>query len=215
MGFRSLFPSRRGSLNDETNKKRKHRSNRLSRKSSNTSYTKKLAKPKGFKRKTKETQHDYISSSCRIISFSDTVHVQEIDPLRSLTDHPEELYYQQKEYDIMHATAVQVVDYVKAQKYQEQQQQYVQESGQKRQRQQPRKKKICARGLEHMIEGPSVTQFVARNCVMVQQESQHGDGSCNDEDMAISYMRATRDSVEEARRRALNDEKEVEAYLAK
>ena len=48
--------------------------------------------------------------------------MQEIDPLRSLTDHPEELYYQQKEYDIMHATAVQVVDYVKAQKYQEQQQ---------------------------------------------------------------------------------------------
>ena len=140
------------------------------------------------------------SSTCSSISFSETVEVREIAPLTSLTDTPQDLWYQQEDYSRILERNRRLAKCVESREKQDQEATTPQQG----------KKKLCTRGLEWMMEGTSIRkvqkQQVRRFVLSVQ-------GTVDDEGMAVAYSEVTKDSVALARERASHDAKAIEVYV--
>ena len=133
------------------------------------------------------------SSTSSSISFSDAVEVRKIAPLSSLTDHPEELWYQQEQYNHIRTRIRRLAKYADSYKSQEP------------------KKKVCTRGLEWIMEeDPCTHKDEGRNCVLTAQKRK-----VDEKNMALAYEQVSKDSAALARERALNDAKAIELYLGK
>ena len=134
------------------------------------------------------------SSTSSAISFSDTIEVHEITPLSSLTDHPEELWYQKEEYNQIHTRICRLAKYADICDKREEQP----------------KKKVCTRGLERMMEGTCKHTHNGRKCVLIAQKLKF-----DNEGMALAYKKVSKDSVVLARERACNDAKAIQVYVGK
>ena len=125
--------------------------------------------------------------------------------MSSLTEHPADLFYQKEEYAAIRDRVLLVAQYAVAEKQLEEQQLLPQD---------PQAKKICTRGLEYAIEGPSNRLYLGRQCVSMAQQRQRDEGTYDDEALVLSYRCVSEASAAVARERALNDAKEVEGYYS-
>ena len=158
---------------------------------------------------------DTDSSSCSI-SFSDMIEIWEVSPISSLTDHPEELFYQPHEYTIMRATIRRVLRDRVDTKYQQQElQNECQQPQLDAQTQPTHKKKVSSRVLESQLVGQSAQKYAAWRCILFEQELQRKRCECDGERMAMAYKKVTNASVLQAQARALNDAEAVAAYLGR
>ena len=123
------------------------------------------------------------------------VEVQEIAPFFSLTDKPEDLWYQQEEYSSIYKRIRQLAKYSEA------------NDGVEVESPSP-KKKVCTRGLEWIIDGRSTRLQEARECVFAAQKLQF-----DDEGMALAYESVTRKSAVIAQERASNDANAIKLYI--
>ena len=136
------------------------------------------------------------SSTSSAISFSEEVQIQEIAPMASLTDTPEELWYQRDEYNTIQKRNRKLAKYVERFDKAEQEQ-----------------KKLCTRGLENLIEGRSTRKQEARRRVMIEQKLQRDMGTFDDEGMALAYQSVSKESAAVAQERASKDAKAIEVYV--
>ena len=125
--------------------------------------------------------------------------------MSALTDHPEDLWYQEDEYRQMHKRIQQLILYVNSC-----------ESENKQQDAPQRKKKFCTRGLEGMIDGESAIarKHDAWECVLTAQQLRRGQSSRFDEQrIALAYATVTKESAAIARVNASNDAKAIAKYV--
>ena len=176
MGIRKLFRSNKAKANNNTQepqRRKAKRSNSISSVDSQCSS----------------------SSTSSAISFSQTIEIKEIAPLSTLTDHPEDLWYQQQEYSEIRTRIRQLAKYADQCEKDETQ----------------TKKKFCTRGLEWMMEGGSSSQKdEARMFVLTAQKM-----NVDNEGMALTYKNVSKSSATLARERASDDAKAIELYLSR
>jgi hypothetical protein len=130
------------------------------------------------------------------ISFSEEDQVNEIVPVKCLTDEPEALWFQDKEYSVMKKKMCSLIHAV--------------ETGE------ASTKKYCIRGLEgHFGEGAEskgISRGDAWDAVLTEQHMQHNEGSFDDEGISMVYRLSSIESKIKAAQKASQDESEVEQY---
>lgn len=130
------------------------------------------------------------------ISFNETVKVKRVAPVHELTDEPEELWFQDDEYDKIRRKSFKIVDkFVQGEKIEG--------------------KKLCTRGLESILnhENRTNAKVEAWESVLNEQHMQREDGNFDDEYLSKVYKFSTRRSSNEAKERANQDEADVQKYL--
>ena len=130
------------------------------------------------------------------ISFKEEVALYPVDPVKTLSDSPELLWYQEDEYYLIQLKAVALVDHVGPDGVR---------NG----------KKYCLRGLEHW-KTPQDTQTrknQAWQTVLQEQCTQRKFGYFNDEHIAALYKFASIPSQVAASKRAYQDAQDSIAYL--
>jgi hypothetical protein len=130
------------------------------------------------------------------ISFCEEAEVNEVIPVKSLTDEPEALWFQNEEYSIIRTKARSLIHAV--------------ESGE------AATKRYCIRGLEgHFGEGAeskAISRGTGWDAVLTEQYMQQNEGSFDDEGISMMYRLSSTESKIEAVRRATQDESEVVHY---
>merc|ERR1712072_52072 len=125
------------------------------------------------------------------------VSVRKIQPAKTLTDKPTELWFQSDEYSAIKRKTRALLDKVDP------------ETGL------VNGKKYCSRGLEGYME-PShqreATKFSAWDSVLLEQEMQRGKNTFCDESIGKLYKQTTTRSTIEATRRANMDAEEVASF---
>jgi hypothetical protein len=131
------------------------------------------------------------------ISFDEKIDVTSLAPISSLTDKPEQLWFQKEEYVLIDKKTLALV--VKAE-----------EGGF------VDGKKYCMRGLERMLapESTAVKKSQAWDTVFNEQYLQRSEGGFNEDHMANMYKYSTLRSSVEATKRATQDAQDAETYLA-
>jgi hypothetical protein len=131
------------------------------------------------------------------ISFDEKIEVTSVAPASSLTDKPEQLWFQKEEYVLIDKKTLALV--VKAE-----------EGGI------VDGKKYCMRGLERMLapESTAVKKSQAWDTVFNEQYLQRSEGGFNEDHMANMYKYSTLRSSVEATKRASQDAQDAETYLA-
>ena len=201
MGIRNMFRSKRSNdmvllsssaTNDDNKSKPKFElSWELEKENSNERF---LRTPP---QRTSSTRSEgSCSSTSSTVSFSEEVKVQEIAPMSSLTDVPEELWYQKDEYNTIQKRNRKLAKYMERFEKEEQEM-----------------KKLCTRGLESLIEGRSTNKREARRRVLSEQKLQRDMGTFDEEGMALAYQAVSKNSAAMAQERASKDAKAVEVYL--
>ena len=134
----------------------------------------------------------------RSIQFNKEVKVKKVEPVRSLTPDPEALWFQDDEYDVIKEKTVAIIHRASI-------------NGEKE-----NGRKLCTRGLEKWMtpERTEVKKRQAWDNVLNEQYLQQQDGEYDEEQLAMMYKYSTARSQVEASKRALQDEKEIESYLA-
>lgn len=131
------------------------------------------------------------------ISFDDIEQVKEVDPVASLTDDPEKLWFQAEEYDLIRQKAS-ILTRVAA------------TGGANLMK----SKNLCVRGLESHIDSQNVQeeQYIAWKCVFLEQHIQRGTGQFDDETVSQMYSLASMENKSRAQKRAWQDKKDIEKY---
>jgi hypothetical protein len=132
----------------------------------------------------------------RSITFDESVSVQQVEPVKSLTDNPEALWFQENEYDFIKMKTKALLNKVGLDGTVD-------------------GKKYCTRGLEKWMT-PEITQVKKRQAwdnVLNEQYLQRQDGEFDDEQLALMYKHSTARSQLEASRRAQGDAEEAAGYL--
>jgi hypothetical protein len=131
------------------------------------------------------------------IGFEDKVKVKSIAPVSQLVETPEDLWFQDDEYDRMKQKSFEIVDRI--------------ELGM------TGGKKYCTRGLEKLMqknqEQSMVRKYDAWDAVLNEQYDQREEGNYSDDGMAHAYKFKTINSQRDANLRAQQDQEEVEKYL--
>ena len=131
------------------------------------------------------------------ISFDEKVKVKSVSPVSQMTDRPEELWFQDDEYDRMKQKSFEIVDRV--------------ELGM------TGGKKYCTRGLEKLMqknqEASMIKKYDAWDAVLNEQFSQRESGTFNDVNIANALRFKTMNSQREANLRAQGDADEIEKYV--
>jgi hypothetical protein len=131
------------------------------------------------------------------ISFCEEDQVNEVVPVKSLTNEPEALWFQDDEYEAMQKKMCSLIDAVQG----------VETSS---------TKKYCIRGLEgHFGEGAEckeVSRGAAWDAVLIEQDMQQNEGNFDDEGIAMLYRLSSIESKIKAAQRATQDESEVGHY---
>lgn len=130
------------------------------------------------------------------ISFCEEAQIKEVDPVGSLTDDPEALWFQDEEYSAMKKKMRTIIHEVE--------------------RGEGSTKKYCIRGLEgHFGEG-AVSRGISRgsawDAVLIEQHMQQNEGSFDDEGISMLYRLSSIESKIKAAQRATQDETEVVHY---
>lgn len=134
------------------------------------------------------------------ISFDDsTTEVREVQPLTELTDRPEDLWFQQEEYNLIREKARLLTSIA---------------CSSSDDAEQLERKRLCLRGLESHINAAYVEheQMLAWKSVFYEQYYQRKDGEYDDEIVARLYEMATLPSRARALERAQGDVKEAEKH---
>ena len=130
------------------------------------------------------------------ISFCEEDQVNEVVPVKSLTDEPEALWFQDEEYSVIKKKMCSLIHTV--------------------QRGETSTKKYCIRGLEgHFGEGAEckeVSRGTAWDAVLLEQHMQQNEGSFDDESISMMYRLSSIESKIKAVKRATQDECDVEQY---
>ena len=140
--------------------------------------------------------HDQPVTRRTSISFNETVKVKRVAPVHELTEEPEELWFQDDEYDKIRRKSFKIVDkFVQGEKIEG--------------------KKLCTRGLESILnhENRTNAKVDAWESVLNEQHMQREDGNYDDEYLSKVYKFSTRRSSNEAKERANQDEADVQKYL--
>ena len=131
------------------------------------------------------------------ISFCEEDQVNEVVPVRSLTDEPEALWFQDEEYSVIKKKMCSLIHAV--------------QRGET-----PTKKKYCIRGLEgHFGEGAEckeVSRGTAWDAVLLEQHMQQNEGSFDDESISMMYRLSSIESKIEAVKRATQDKSAIDHY---
>jgi hypothetical protein len=131
------------------------------------------------------------------ISFCEKDQITEVVPVKSLTDDPEALWFQDEEYSAMNKKMCSLIHAV--------------ERGTE-----ASTKKYCIRGLEgHFGEGAEsreISRGSAWDAVLMEQRMQQKEGSFDDEGISMLYRLSSIDSKIKAAQRATQDESEVGHY---
>jgi hypothetical protein len=130
------------------------------------------------------------------ISFCEEDQINEVVPVKSLTDEPEALWFQDAEYSVMQTKNCSLIEAAEQGK--------------------TTTKKYCIRGLEgHFGEGAECkeeSRGAAWDAVLIEQHMQHNEGSFDDEGISVLYRLSSIESKIKAVQRATQDESEVEHY---
>jgi hypothetical protein len=130
------------------------------------------------------------------ISFCEEDQINEVVPVKSLTDKPEALWFQDEEYSVMKKKMCSLIHAVE--------------------RGEASTKQYCVRGLEgHFGEGAQskgVSRETAWDAVLREQHMQQNEGSFDDEGISMLYRLSSIESKIKAAQRATQDESEVEHY---
>lgn len=133
----------------------------------------------------------------RSIIFNEDVHVRKIQPAKTLTNKPKELWFQDAEYTTIKRKTKALLNSVD------------------RKTGLVNGKKYCTRGLERYLEPSHVreaTKYSAWDSVLIEQQFQRRDGKFCDESIGKSYRSTTRKSLVEAQRQAAKDAEEVASF---
>ena len=130
------------------------------------------------------------------ISFCEEDQINEVVPVKSLTDDPAALWFQDKEYSAMQKKMCNLIHAVE--------------------RGETSNKKYCMRGLEgHFGEGAEsrgTSRGSAWDAVLIEQQIQQNEGSFDDEGISMLYRLSSIESKIKAAQRAAQDETEVGHY---
>ena len=131
------------------------------------------------------------------ISFDEKVRVKCVKPVSKMADRPEELWFQDNEYDRMKKKSFEIVDRV--------------ELGM------TGGKNYCTRGLEKLMQKNQVAimnkKYDAWDAVLNEQYSQRESGTFDDVNIANVLRFKTMNSQREANLRAQEDAEEIEKYV--
>ena len=134
------------------------------------------------------------------ITFDDEVRVKKVQPVASLTNNPEKLWFQDEEFENIKEKVFTIVDLV--------------ESGELPP---DKERKLCMRGLESLLEknrqNKEELRYQAWDSVLDEQDHQMHNGTFNEKSMADQYKLTAMQSRIEAQKRAKQDQDEVERYL--
>jgi hypothetical protein len=130
------------------------------------------------------------------ISFDHYDEVAEVEPIKDLTDEPEKLWFQPKEYDMIRAKACLITDLATAGGCDVDD------------------KRLCTRGLEPHIHRDTVLQeqFMAKRSVLVEQAHQRNMGIFDDEVVAKIYQLTSMSSATRASSLAQHDYEVAEKH---
>jgi hypothetical protein len=131
------------------------------------------------------------------ITFHEYDQVQEVEPVSSLADEPEKLWFQAEEYDMIRQKAIFLTELAA-------------NGGQKL----IAEKKLCTRGLESHIDRDNVyqQQYFAWKSVFLEQHHQRNTGVFDDETVGTIYQLVTMPSQAIAVERAQQDTADIENY---
>lgn len=128
------------------------------------------------------------------ISFNDYDEVKTVEPISSLTNEPEKLWYQSEEYDQIKERIFLLLDLAASD---------ITEN------------RICTRGLERHLceerEKLEEDQHLAWYAVFLEQYMQRNEGVFDDETVSKMYELSTKDSKMQAMQRGLQDAADVES----
>jgi hypothetical protein len=135
----------------------------------------------------------------RSITFNKKVAVKNVETSRSLAPHPQCLWFQDEEYEMIKKKTLAVIHRASM----------TSESAEC-------SKKLCTRGLEKWMcpERTEVKKRQAWDNVLNEQYLQQQDGEYDEEQLATMYKLSTTRSQVEAAKRAQSDAQEIESYLA-
>eukprot|EP00980_Cylindrotheca_fusiformis_P018403 scaffold6052_cov118-Cylindrotheca_fusiformis.AAC.16 len=123
------------------------------------------------------------------ITFCEDVHVHPITPTTKMIKKKSELWLRTKDYERIIARAYEIVD----------------QAGEG-------DSKNCTRGLENLMQD-TTTRYEAWDAVLNVQNNQRKNGVDNAEEISLIYQLSCRVSSEQAKLRALQDEKDAMLYL--
>ena len=130
------------------------------------------------------------------ITFNETVKVKRVAPVHELTEDPQQLWFQDDEYDKIRRKSFKIVDkFIQGEKIEG--------------------KRLCTRGLESILhhEDRTHAKVDAWESVLNEQHAQREDGNYDDEYLSKVYKFSSRRSSNEAKARADQDEADVKNYL--
>jgi hypothetical protein len=132
----------------------------------------------------------------RSITFNEEVKVQSVVPAKLMTEHPEDLWFQEQEYHAIKTKTVALIQRVSLDR-------------------KVGDKKYCTRGLEKWMEPENlkIKKRLAWDNVLNEQYLQRHDGEFDDEQIALMYKNSTARSQLEAAKRAKQDAEEAQLYL--
>jgi hypothetical protein len=130
------------------------------------------------------------------ISFCEDDQINEVVPVKSLTDEPEALWFQNEEYSTIKKKVRSLIQAVE--------------------RGEASSEKYCIRGLEgHFGDGAEskgISRGTGWDAVLTEQHMQQNEGSFDDEGISMMYRLSSTESKIKAVQRATQDESEVVNY---